>query len=144
MNFCRYPSLELSWLPMSDRKTLPTPHVVMVDLPEVGGFFSPRGIPQRDYVPTNGSRDIIAISTHWNDSRIASTLAHEFRHMQQWYLPGLPKWPNSDGWMDFSDWDAAIKKFYRTRRYEMDALRYEYRLARDDTNERVREVLSVL
>ncbi len=145
MNFCRHPSLELNWLPLSDRKTLATPHVVMVDEPNAGGFYSPRGQSCRDSsVPTLGERDIIAVSTHWDDSRIASTLAHEFRHLQQHYLPSLPR-IRAAPWLDWNvDWEKQLRLFYRGRPWEMDALRYERRHAKDDANERTVEILSVL
>lgn len=137
----RYPSLELAWLPLSDRKTLSTPRIVMLEEPDVGGYYSARGVR---YIggtyPTHGERDTIVVSTHWGDGRIASTLAHEYRHMQQWYVPSLPKIRPAP-WPDWSDWERAIRRFYHGRPWELDALRYERRHAPDQDNEQAMQVV---
>lgn len=117
---------------------MPTPQVAFADLDWCAGCYAARG---KRYdaaywgVESTGARDLIVISTRW-ELRPA-TLAHEFRHMQQHYLPSLPAIYDAPA-LDFGktpdSWADAIRVFYR-RPYEADALRYERRLSPDETNE---------
>jgi len=134
MKFARFPSLELSWLPISERKGLPTPAILFHHDPQCSGCYLARGEPW-DQLEHCGERDVLMISTA-HGAR-PSTIAHEFRHMQQRYVTALPRIGFSPA-LDFGDtleaWERAVKVFYR-RPWELDALRFESRLAPDDTNE---------
>lgn len=142
-SYSRRPSLELSWLPISDRKTLPTPRITFMDLDWCGGCYCARGL-RFDDMELTGNVDTIVVSTHFGEVK-PSVLAHEFRHMQQHYLPSLPRIFAAPT-LDFSGdkWEGAIRRFYRGRPYEADALRYERRLAPDHANERAWQVAFVL
>lgn len=141
MHFSRTPSLEVNWLPNSDRKGLPTPMVAFADLDWCSGCFLPAGI-RYESLESTGSRDVLVISTR-HGARPA-TIAHEHRHFQQHYLPSLPRLfaaESLDFGVTFDSWCAAIRKFYRGRPFEMDALRYERRHVIDEQNEASFEAL---
>ncbi len=131
----------LDWLPLSDRKGLPTPRVVLRDVADCSGRFYCR-LPYRwvehDIDIERSERDVILLSTHWGEPS-ASTIAHEHRHFQQRYLTGLPqsghyRQPFSDGGT-VEGWRIAIRRYYREHPWEMDALRYSARVHVDDHND---------
>lgn len=129
------------WLPLSDRKTLPTPRVVFVDLPAWGGYFACRTVERCIDDVTDIDRrdgDLIVLSTHWGDPR-PGVLAHEHRHFQQHYLPCLPLMRGGQSGFDFGNtlesWNRTIRRYFVTQPWELDALRYERRLAPDSVNE---------
>lgn len=139
----RTPSLELSWLPLSDRKTMPTPEVVFLDMPWCSACYKPRGFAS-DELEATVARDVLFISTHWGKDIRPSTFAHEYRHMQQYYIPALPKIMFDVHQLDFGDtydtWARALRTFYRTRPWERDALRYERTFSSDEENEQAWQV----
>lgn len=129
------------WLPLSDRKTMPTPRVVYLDLAWCGGYYA--GRTTTHCLDDFGSwldrkdGDIIVLSTHWGDPR-PGVIAHEHRHLQQHYVKSLPqiglcKGTNDDGTL--GTWEREIRTFFRTQPWEMDALRYERRIAPDEVSE---------
>lgn len=134
IHYSRTPSLEVSWLPLSDRKGLPTPLVAFGDFADASGYFLARGIRYDEFEST-GARDVLLLSTVHGPR--PATLAHEHRHFQQHYIPGLPRIFAAPA-LQFGDtvttWRRAIRAFYLTRDFEMDALRYERRLAVDEVN----------
>jgi hypothetical protein len=133
MHRVRFPSLEFSWLPLSDRKSMPTADVVYADVSSWSGAYVPAGYRLEEFEHT-GSRNTIVLSTHYGETRRA-TVAHEFRHLMQRYLPSLPRMRLVPA-LDFGDthetWAKAIRRFYRERPWEFDALRYETRFDADD------------
>jgi hypothetical protein len=139
MLLAKHPSLELSWLPLSDRKTMPTPAVAFMDLDWCSACYLRRG-DRHENLESTGATDMIVLSTHWGGDIRPSCIAHEYRHMQQHYLPDLPK-AYADGMLqlDFGDtresWLKSIRQFYRAMPWESDALRYELRLSPDQQNE---------
>lgn len=129
----RRPSLELSWLPLSDRKSIPTPEVAYAEMHDCGGCYVPAGYRDDDF-ETTGRRDLIVLSTAFGEPR-PTTIAHEFRHLMQRYLPSLPRlrfMPALDFGETHETWTRAIRVFYRERPFELDALRYQTRIAPDD------------
>jgi hypothetical protein len=90
MLLAKHPSLELSWLPLSDRKTMPTPAVAFMDLDWCSACYLRRG-DRHENLESTGATDTIILSTHWGGDIRPSCIAHEYRHMQQHYLPDLPK-----------------------------------------------------
>lgn len=134
VTFARHPSLELSWLPMSDRKGMPTPQIAYADLDWCSGCYCKAGTRFED-MEAPGARDTIFVSTRFGDVR-GAVLAHEYRHLQQHYITSLPKSFNAralDFGQTFESWSNAIKEFYK-RPYELDALLYERRLSPDEGN----------
>lgn len=136
--------MTLQWLPLSDRKTLPTVRIAYVDIEFAGGLFACRtdgrcllqdlglDIDRRD-------GDVIVLSTHWGDPH-ASTIAHEHRHFQQHYFPRLPRLGmvqpfDNGGDITIGGWRRGISQFYKRQRWEMDALLYSARISRDDSVE---------
>ena len=131
---CRRPSLELSWLPLSERKGMATPEIRFEEFTWASGYYLPRGQRLDDYEHT-GRGDVLVISTSHGARK--ATLAHEFRHMQQRYIPSLPRLGISrvlDFGTTHEDWMRAVRIFYR-RPWELDALRFEAKHAPDQQNE---------
>lgn len=131
--------MNFSWLPLSDRKTLPTVKVLFKDFEYASGLFYPR-TPNRcvdDWLEIDrGAIDVIVLSTHWGEPQM-STIAHEYRHFQQHYISNLPHWFGQstascahDG--TYRGWQNMIRNFYRSQAWEMDALLYSLKYARDD------------
>lgn len=135
MMTARIPSLELAWLPMSERKGMPTPEVRFLDrIDSASGYYLRRGGRNDDYSHT-GRRDVLVIGAHGTDR--AATIAHEFRHMQQHYVLALPRIgdsPTIDFGTTTEEWERGLRIFYR-RPWEFDALRFERRLAPDHSND---------
>ena len=138
------------WLPLSDRKGLPTPRVLFCDAPEFGGAFYCRTLSRAVdglWLGLEFDRyeaDHIVLSTHWGDTP-GSVIAHEHRHLQQFYrgtsLPaiGVQQPFADDG--TYEGWRKAIRRYYRSMPWEMDALRYSMRTHRDQTAEQHFEVM---
>lgn len=133
----RPPTIDpFSWLPLSDRKGLPTPRVLLRDLCNVGGFFAPRTKERcidEEFGFDRRESDHIVLSTHWGEP-MGSTVAHEHRHFQQHYrllLPQLGKVLPVDFGETQEDWVKGIHQFYTSQPWEMDALRYSMRVHRD-------------
>lgn len=137
----RHPSLDLNWLPRSERKGLSLPRVEFRDVVGAGGYYLMAGA-RFDEFEHAGERDVLVISITAVDP--AATIAHEFRHMQQRYVTTLPRIECAP-WMDFGDtfetWSRAFRVFYR-RPWERDALQFELRHAPCESNDIVRGVLS--
>lgn len=139
--------MSFDWLPLSDRKGLPTPRVLYMDLDWCLGCFVAR-TPERcveDYFGIDRSeRDVIVFSTHWGELA-GSVVAHEHRHFQQRYLLGLPRLGTPINQVrdvrDAAHWRAAIKRFYTSQPWEMDALRYSVRVHLDEPTEQQLEAV---
>jgi hypothetical protein len=126
-----------SWLPLSDRKGLPTPRVMYADLDWCGGCFIARTAERcidEDFGIDRREADVIVLSTRHGDVP-GSTLAHEHRHFQQHYLQALPRIGVVRPFDDAGGWDAGIRSYYGSQAWEMDALRYSMRAHRDETCE---------
>ncbi len=126
---------------MSDRKDLPTPRVIFLDTGDFSGCFYARRIERcvDDWLDIDRSEaDYIVLSTHWGDVS-GSTIAHEHRHLQQYYslvLPQLPKYQmnvvNVVEGLAEADWSREIRRYYLTQPWEMDALRYSMKTHLDE------------
>ena len=113
--------LSLNWLPLSDRKNITKPKVVVEDFNNqtYGGYYVP------------GSNTIVVVD--WPGIVIESVLAHEFRHHIQYELN---QYTCKDGSIQYLDLDyrSSIRKYFRTQPHEYDALLYEVKHAKWDQN----------
>lgn len=135
-----------TWLPLSDRKTLPSIKVVYRDIDYAAGLFYPKHTCKwidHDLDMDRGESDIIVLSTRWGDPT-ESTISHEHRHFQQHYFLGLPQIGilvpfENDG--THEGWKAGIKAYYQKQPWEMDALLYSERVIRNDSNDEQMEAV---
>lgn len=129
-------SLELRWLSRHDKDILLPEIVFTADMENAAGsrccgcYWRPEEneyLIGDKFVPFD--RGVIAINTE-DPELIRGTIAHEWRHHWQFYHDLLP--PAAASW-DFggSNYDAKIRRFFRSRPHEMDALRYQLKHAPD-------------
>lgn len=108
----RIPSLELSFIPLSLRKGLPTPDIVMVDDPTThngyGGYYDPVA---QQIVVASGCDDVETV------------LAHEWRHHWQLHAGWTGRQPPFDISADY--WREVVRVFSFSPR-EHDALLFEF------------------
>lgn len=137
MERIKRPSLNLNWLPLSERKTLPTPRMAFIDVTGCGGYCAYRTDYHCIEELTGWDRrdgDVIVVSTAYGDyERTAATLAHEYRHLQQNYFNDLPRLGTCQPFRQDMPWEEAIRVFYR-QPCEFDALLFEHRFAPEETN----------
>lgn len=130
------PSLELNWLRNLD-KTLLLPQVVFIPdtYPTINGeshrltgsYYSPFDweVQVNDSF-YDGRRGLILVATD-DPELIPSALAHEWRHHWQQHHGLLPTdqehWTEAD--CEPENYDAAIRRYFRSQPHELDALRYE-------------------
>jgi hypothetical protein len=107
--------MSFTWLPLSDRKNITPPTLIIKDYnyePYCGW-----------YAPDTNTVGIL----YMDDDQLKSTLAHEFRHCIQrqlgWWKDCKPNDPR-----------ISITEYFRTSVMEFDALLYEYKHAKNDTN----------
>lgn len=113
-------------------KSLLFPLVVLSSTNEVGGgYFEPGKYEvEIDGVFHDAWKGIIHVSSSWPDS-IGSTIFHEWRHHWQRFNWGpFPFWP----WSPSDDYEQSIRDYFKVR-HELDALLFEYKFARNDTND---------
>lgn len=129
------------WLPLSDRKGLPTPRVLFRHMDWCSGCFVARTHDRfiEDWLDIDRSEgDVIVLSTAYDDID-PSVIAHEHRHFQQHYFQSLPRLgaciPFDPGDGSLEAWNVGIRNFYRSQPWEMDALRYELRIAKTEKSE---------
>lgn len=124
-------SLELRWLARSDKYIL-LPQLVFADIDYGGRFYYPRReelLINDKYYPMG--RGVIIISDAYPEE-IESSIAHEWRHLWQFYQ-GWSYW--------YAEWDLKSKESYRNKiiRFfksdplEMDALLFQLKKAPNDT-----------
>jgi len=99
---------DLTWLPLSLRKNLPLPKVIIepfADQP-YGGYYC----------------DNVIVAVESED--IAATLAHEFKHHvqhQNRYIPGSD-WEQTSKGLSYNE---GIRKYFRSYWWELDALLFQ-------------------
>ena len=123
--------LELNWLAKADKYIL-LPPVIFADIKE-GGFFH---FPEKEevliddkYYPAD--RGLIVINYTYFD-RIEAALAHEWRHLWQYYQRGKPKFVSQWNLKPPSFYREQIINFYISDPAEYDALLFELKKAPSD------------
>lgn len=112
---------ELNFIPLSYRKNVVLPKVILE--PDTNQ-------PYGGYYDTE-TKIIVAVET----SNIAATLAHEFRHfLQDYYGHTLAVVEISDSDVEFDNYNKFIRKYFRSSWSEMDALRFENKIAPSRAN----------
>ena len=88
------------------------------------------------YYERNSRTIVVVENKDWDSSkRIASTIAHEYRHHIQRTLNKLHV-PNILVPEDiFTNYNSAIRRYFRSSISELDALLYEYKLVKHDMAE---------
>lgn len=138
--------MTFNWLPLSDRKTLPSVRVLYVDITEAAGYFVSRTEHRcfnEEFQIERSERDVIVLSTHWGDPT-GTTVAHEHRHFQQRYglspvRLGRPLELEPRG-ETYEDWAQWMRRFY-SQPWEKDALLYSLKHDRDDATQQQYEAL---
>jgi hypothetical protein len=117
----RFPSLEINWLPNSFLKGLDSVKIDLVSEALGSGAYY-------------HGQNLITITEDGDSIYTASTIAHEMRHHWQHTKFGSPK--NYVTWKSLSpfSYEVAIVKFFTSNPIEMDALLFEYKIARTDLN----------
>jgi len=112
---------ELNFIPLSYRKNVVMPKVILE--PDVGQNYG-------GYYDTE-EKNIVAVET----TNIASTLAHEFRHfLQDYYGHTLAAIEISNSDVEYDNYNAFIRRYFRSSWSEMDALRFENKIAPSKVN----------
>lgn len=101
---------ELTWLPLSLRKNVTLPKVVLEESAgqNYGGYY------RRD------SFTIVAVESEV----IASTIAHEYKHHLQ-YISGTLQEPTDWNKLSSIGYNKAIRSYFRNNRSEMEALLFQ-------------------
>lgn len=116
-----FPALELTFLPLSLRKGIPTPEIAFVDShEEIGcsGYYDAAGGHCGRLVAVNGED-------------CESTLAHEYRHHWQRHAGCFDSQTAAwvpDDWQD--DYWTKIRDYFSFQLHEYDALLFELALTR--------------
>lgn len=115
----------LTWIPLSQRKNISSIDVIIepFDNQVYGGYYRP------------GSRKLVVVEKPpwaWDDD-FAATIAHEYRHHIQYEL-SLFKRISSKIRTDLS-YEKQIAWYFNTFPWEMDALLFEYKHAKSNTND---------
>ena len=106
---------------------MPLPTVVFAPAPGCGGYFiRPRSgfylVEDNQLYPVEYG--LIVVSTLEDDENFGSIIAHEWRHIWQywhgWEYDGLD-------WVDSGDYDASIVRYFKSSVSEADALKFEVR-----------------
>lgn len=125
--------MEFNWLPLSFRKGLSTPSVIVNDSMPYGGCYwwrtADRYITPFDVDLKEGP--VIEVPSNCRPS----TLAHEFRHHWQREILGCDRvstWsPKSDSPPDY--WQE-IRRYFSVYWHERDALMFEVATSQDEIN----------
>ena len=130
MNTSSY--LELNWLAKADKYIL-LPPVIFADIPS-GGFFR---FPDKKevlvgdkYYPAD--RGLIVISETYSEL-IESSIAHEWRHLWQYYQHGRPRSTTQWNLESPLSYKKQIIDFFMSDPQEYDALLFGLEKAPDDT-----------
>ena len=116
-----------SWLPLSDRKGVTLPPVYVEPYTgQYSGYY--------DTWNARGTQQCILVITLDPEVDLPSVLAHEFRHHTQAHLNQERATWSSKQFDWLGDYEEALRAFYQ-QRHELDALLYEHRTARCDSND---------
>lgn len=125
----RLKSLETNWLRNFDR-TIPIPEFMWYPLKGCAGkYYHPCNseMYDADGRPYHRRFGVIVISPT-QQGEIARNIAHEWRHHWQWFRGIKFEIPPKDLFTKH-DYDEALIRYFTTSRTEMDALRFEYKMA---------------
>ena len=140
-------SLETNWLSHFD-KSLVRPEVVFCHDPQAiegescGGFYSHPGRYELliDGSCYDGRFGIIVVATRFGCTFARATIAHEWRH--HWQIHNGIKFDNHEWHLPNSgSWEQVIKKYFRESASEMDALLFEHRIARCESNDEMLDIV---
>lgn len=119
------------WLPNSFLKQIPFFPEIEFGIPHIncGGYYCS---PSKTY-----PKGLIFVNTD-NEERIASTIAHELRH--HWQQFNFVKDSISSGifygkYFHRVEYNEFIKMYFTKFKTEEDALRFEFKVAKEDINE---------
>ncbi len=115
----------INWLPLSDRKNVPSVKVIIE--PET----EPRQLYGGYYI--NNTIVVVQWQFDSDEKELTSTLAHEFRHHIQRYVRNVPvkNIPvNNTG-----DYEADITNYFRSSISELDALIYQNKTAKSESSD---------
>lgn len=142
-----FPSLELRWLARHD-KDLPLPEIIFTPSnldfrgQKCGGcYYKPE---QNEFlygdlfIPFD--KGVIVVGTE-SPELIAGTIAHEWRHHWQFHrgLSLEPSHYDPKAFEEYTGYRAAVRKYFRTQAHELDALRYQNKVAPDWCSDYVME-----
>jgi len=121
-------SLELNWIRKKCDKTLVMPEVMFLEIDYAGMYIHPE---ECEYYDTDGhpfyaGNGLIIVDTRYPED-VESTIAHEWRH--HWQLFNGFKLEASD-WdveIDDNDYNDHLIKYFTSSKFEMDALRFQYK-----------------
>lgn len=124
----KYPSLEIKWLPNSFLKGLDRVNITITTEDHCSGYY-------------DSQRNLIAISEIVDDYDVGGTIAHELRHHWQYSKFGPPK--NYITWQSLQhlEYKEAIARYFLSNKIEMDALLFEYKVARGELNTYFMDIL---
>lgn len=112
---------DITWLPISLRKGVEVPAVKFVELNnQYGGYYTP------------GTK-VLVIASDEEIDRTDSTIAHEYCHYLQ-YTKGLKKMGSNIDLFNKYCYNEAIRLYFRTQDFEMEALLFEYKHAPSEVN----------
>lgn len=126
MQLVRFPSLALRWCANLD-KTIPMPKIIYADT--VRGYSGCFVHPMKaeilfEGVHVDARRGVIIVSPETEHE--ANTLAHEFRHLWQYWRG----WANDCiPWPNFPDYKTNIIQYFTLSKIEMDALLWSQRVS---------------
>lgn len=114
-------SSSLNFIPLSNRKGIPTPKVVFVPYTgqNYGGYYA---------------YDNRLVIVERDEKRTPATIAHEFRHHEQLYRNQFSCRKGSKTYHHLP-YEQMIRNYFRSQAHELDALLFERKIAPDDTNE---------
>lgn len=115
-----------NWLPLSDRKNLDMPAVIIEPWNgNYGGYY--------EYDPYNPKQKPVICIVESDEKTMANVIAHEFRHHMQHMLNQRVSAPTV---LDFSlEYEPMITKYFRTSISELDALLYSIKLAKTEVTD---------
>ncbi len=111
---------DLSWIPLSERKNIDLPTVIYEDNigQNYGGYY------------TFGTKEIIVVDGENN----AAAIAHEYKHYQQRVRGFILKKSSNTALFQQFNYNTAIRLYFTTQLHEMEALCFEYRIAKSKLN----------
>ncbi len=111
-----------NWLPLSDRKNIDMPILLIEEF---------KGQPYAGYYLA-GTNTVGIVETS-DERQLAATLAHEFKHVTQWQLNQNLHNPTV---IDTSiPYEKMIFSYFNNNLTEMEALLYEFKLAKSELND---------
>ncbi len=112
-------SSDVTWLPNSVRKGIDVPKVIYEPVNNLySGYY------------TNGTEELVIVE---EQDRVPSAIAHEYCHYLQFTRNDIPQGGGLDLFEKFS-YNKAIRLYFRTMWWEMEALLFEYKHCPSELN----------